>query len=163
MTVAHIPSLSAVPDRLAHNAIEMLKEARINVCVLPARIRLTRVRELLEAGVNVTCGTDNMQDPFIGLGDADLLGGMLLLAYITTMGYDDQLEMIFKTGTINAARALRIEKDYGVEEGKKADIVILEASSIPHAIRTQARRRGVIKAGRLVADKGRLLVSVKDR
>jgi cytosine deaminase len=156
VTVSHIPSLSAVPDRIARRTIEQVREAGIHVCVLPIRIRLTRVWELIRAGVNVTCGTDNMQDVFIGLGTGDLLQAMLLLAHVTRTGFDDDLETIFRLGTVNAARALRIEKDYGIEEGKRADVVILEAESIPEAIRNQPARRAVIKKGRLVAEKGRL-------
>ena len=157
VTVSHIPSLAAVPDRVARKTIDLIKEARINVCVLPLRIQLTRVKELMEAGVNVTCGTDNMQDAFVGLGNADPLNALLLLAQITKMGFDDQLEKIYRMGTVNAARALGIEKDYGVAEGKQADLVVLEARSIPEAIRSQAGKRAVIKNGKLVAENGRLM------
>ena len=154
VTVAHIPSLSNVPDRLAFKAIELIKEADLNVCILPSRIKLTRVRELMAAGVNVICGTDNMQDAFIQLGNADMLNAMLLLAQVTGMGFDDELESIYKTGTSNAARALRIANEYGIGEGKRADLVILEAESVPEAIRNQAGRFAVIKGGVIVARKG---------
>jgi cytosine deaminase len=158
VTVAHIPSLSAVPDRVARRTIDHVKEAGINVCVLPSRIRLTRVRELMEAGVNVTCGTDNMQDAFVGVGNGDLLEAMLLLAQVTRMGFDDELEKIFEMGTTRAAKALRIDGDYGIEEGKRADIVILEAASIPEAIRMQPSRRAVIKDGKVIVDHGRFVL-----
>ena len=46
----------------------------------------SRVRELMEAGVNVTCGTDNMQDAFVGVGNGDLLEAILLLAQVTRDG-----------------------------------------------------------------------------
>ena len=157
VTVAHIPSLSAVPDRVARRTIDRVKEAGINVCVLPSRIRLTRVRELMEAGVNVTCGTDNMQDAFVGVGNGDLLEAMLLLARVTRMGFDDELERIFELGTTHAAKGLRIDGDYGIEEGKKADLVILGATSIPEAIRMQPPRRAVIKNGKVVVEHGRFV------
>ena len=157
VTVSHIPSLSAVPDRVARRVIDRVKEAGINVCVLPSRIRLTRVRELMDAGVNVTCGTDNMQDAFVGVGNGDLLEAMLLLAQVTRMGFDDELEKIFDLGTTHAAKALRIDRNYGIDEGKSADLVVLEASSIPEAIRLQPRRRAVIKRGKLVVENGRLI------
>jgi cytosine/creatinine deaminase len=157
VTVAHIPSLSAVPDQVAHRVIDRVKEAGLSVCVLPSRIRLTRVRELMSAGVNVTCGSDNMQDAFVGVGNGDLLEAMLLLAQVTEMGFDEELERIFELGTTHAARALRIDGNYGIEEEKQADLVILEAPSVPEAIRLQPRRRAVIKRGRLVIDQGRFL------
>ncbi len=157
VTVAHIPSLSAVPDRVARRVIDRVKEAGLSVCVLPSRIRLTRVRELMDAGVNVTCGTDNMQDAFVGVGNGDLLEAMLLLAQVTEMGFDEELERIFELGTTHAAKALRIDRDYGIEEGKQADLVILEAPSVPEAIRLQPLRRAVIKRGKLVVDQGRFV------
>ena len=61
----------------------------------------------------------------------DLLEAMLLLAQVTRMGFDDELERIFELGTTHAAKALRIDRDYGIEEGKRADLVILEAPSHP--------------------------------
>ena len=157
VTVAHIPSLSAVPDRVARRVIDRVKEAGLSVCVLPSRIRLTRVRELMDAGVNVTCGTDNMQDAFVGVGNGDLLEAMLLLAQVTEMGFDEELERIFELGTTHAAKALRIDRNYGIEEGKQADLVILEAPSVPEAIRLQPLRRAVIKRGNLVVDQGRFV------
>jgi cytosine/creatinine deaminase len=157
VTVAHIPSLSAVPDRVARRVIDRVKEAGLSVCVLPSRIRLTRVRELMDAGVNVTCGTDNMQDAFVGVGNGDLLEAMLLLAQVTEMGFDEELERIFELGTTHAAKALRIDRNYGIEEGKQADLVILEAPSVPEAIRLQPLRRAVIKRGKLVVDQGRFV------
>ena len=58
-------------DALAAGTIDLLRQADISVCVLPTRIRLTRVLELMETGVNVACGTDNVRDPFVRFGDAD--------------------------------------------------------------------------------------------
>jgi cytosine deaminase len=161
VTVAHIPALTAVPDKVARRTIELVKEAGINVCVLPNRIRLTRVRELVDAGVNVTCGTDNMRDAFVGVGHADLLYSMILLAEVTRMGFDEDLEKIFRMGTVNAAKALRINGDYGMEEGKRADVVLLEAFSVPEAIRSHARPRAVIKRGRVIVEQGRFVIDPK--
>lgn len=158
VTVSHIAALSYVPDRIAYNVIDLIKKAEINVCVLPGRIKLTRVRELFEAGVNVTIGTDNMQDAFSALGDGDMLKAMLLLAVVERMGFDTELAKIFDAGTINAARALGLENSYGIAEGKKADVVLIEASSIQDAIRYQAKKRAVIKNGKLVSDNGHLVI-----
>ena len=73
------------------------------------------------------------------------------------MGFDEELERIFELGTTHAAKALRIDRDYGIEEGKRADLVVLEAPSVPEAIRLQPRRRAVIKRGKLVVDQGRFV------
>jgi len=158
VSVDHIVSLALVPDRVAHQAIDLVREARLNVCVLPTVIRLTRVAELMEAGVNVMLGTDNLRDGFthIGHGDADMLKSMLLLSQVLNFGFEDEMERVFQAGTYNAAKGMRIAEGYGIAEGNRADIVVLEAASINDAISRIARRRAVVKGGRLVAQNGTL-------
>ncbi len=153
----HIVSLALVPDRVAQQTIELMLEAQVNVCILPTVIRLTRAQELFEAGVNVMIGTDNLRDAFthIGNGNADMLKAMLLMAQINNYGSDVQLERLFQAGTINPAKALHLESEYGLGIGKAADLVVIEAKSVSDAIRTIAPRRAVIKRGRIVAEFGR--------
>jgi cytosine deaminase len=164
VSAAHIVSLALVPDRVAHQAIDLVREAELNVCVLPNVIRLTRVLELFEAGVNVMVATDNLRDAFthIGHGDADMLKAMLLLAQITNVGFDEQLEMIYRAGTYNAAKGLRINADYGLKVGNRADVVVIEAETISDAIRCIPGRRAVIKDGRIVARDGRLVAPIEE-
>jgi cytosine deaminase len=160
VSAAHIVSLALVPDRVAHETIDLVKEAQLNVCILPNVIRITRALELFEAGVNVMIGTDNLRDAFthIGHGDADMLKAMLLFAQITNIGFDDQLEMVYRAGTYNAAKGLRIAESYGIQVGKRADIVVIEAENISEAIRRIPRRRASMKEGRIVALNGELVL-----
>jgi cytosine deaminase len=157
--VAHIPSLAAVGDGEAAAAIDGLRRARITVAVQPTRIRLTRVRQLVEAGVNVVCGTDNQRDPFVRYGKADMLAAMLLLAQLTGMWSDDELSAVWAMGTVNGARALRREREYGLAPGCRADLVVFDEPGVAEAILHQAGRRFVVKAGRVVATDDRLLAT----
>jgi len=150
VAVSHIVSLAHVSDALAAQTIDRVKAADLSVCVLPTRMRLTRVHELMEAGVNIACGTDNLRDPFVRFGDADPLKAMLLLAQITFQLTDDRLEKIWSMATVNAARMLRL-KDYGIREGCAADLVVLDAHSVPQAILEQSPRLAVFKNGVQVA------------
>lgn len=160
VTVAHIASLAQVPDRTAYDTIDLVKEAQLSVVVLPTRIRLTRVLELLEAGVNVAIGTDNLQDAFCHIGcGADMLQAVLLLAQVLNLGDEKELETLFRMATFNASKTLCLEADYGVREGYRADLIVLEAPSAADAIRYAAGRRTVIKAGKVVARHGRLVGS----
>lgn len=157
VTVGHIPSLGLVGAGEAAAAIEGLRRARITVAVLPTRIRLTCVRKLVEAGVNVICSTDNQRDPFLRHGNADMLAAMLLLTQLTHMTSDEELHSVWAMGTENAARALQVDADYGLAVGCRGDMMVLDEPSAPEAILHQAARRFVIKAGRLIAADGRLL------
>lgn len=150
VAVSHIASLTQVSDAVAAQTIDRVKAADLSVCVLPTRMRLTRVHELMEAGVNIACGTDNMRDPFVRFGDADPLKAMLLLAQITFQLTDDRLEKIWSMATVNAARMLRLP-DYGLVAGCAADLVVLDAPSAPQAILEQSTRLAVFKNGVQVA------------
>jgi cytosine deaminase len=159
VTGAHVVSLALVPDRVAHQTIELVKEAQVNICILPNVIRMTRALELFEAGVNVMIATDNLRDAFtrIGFGNADMLKAMLLFAQVFNLGFDDQLEMVFNAGTVNAAKGIRVDAEYGIAEGKIADIVVIDSPSISDAIRTIPCRRTVIKNGVVIAKDGQLV------
>jgi cytosine deaminase len=157
VVAGHVASLAAVGPAEAAAAIDGLRRARVSVAVLPTRIRLTRVRELVEAGVNVVCGTDNQRDPFVRHGNADLLAAMLLLAQLAGMRTDEELRAVWAMGGANGARALRLDGELGVAPGGRADLVVLDEPTVPEAILHQARRRYVLRAGRLVAADERLL------
>jgi cytosine deaminase len=150
VAVSHIASLAQVSDAQAAQTIDRVREADISVCVLPTRVRLTRVRELMEAGVNVACGTDNLRDPFVRFGDADPLKALLLLAQLTFSLDDASLEKLWSMATTRAARMLRLPH-YGLAAGCAADLMVLDAYSVPQAILEQSTRLSVLKAGVQVA------------
>lgn len=150
VAVSHIASLAYVSHAVANETMDLMKKADLQVCVLPTRMRLTRTLELMEAGINVSCGTDNMRDPFVRFGDADPLKAMLLLAQLTKQLHNAGLEKVWQTMTTNAARMLRLD-DYGLTPGCLADLVVLDARSVPEAILLQATRLAVVKRGVQVA------------
>lgn len=146
VAVSHIASLACVSNAVASETIDLMKRADLQVCVLPTRMRLTRTLELMEAGINVSCGTDNMRDPFVRFGDADPLKAMLLLSQLTKQLHNAGLEKVWQTMTSNAARMLRLES-YGLAPGCLADLIVLDAQSVPDAILQQSTRLAVIKRG----------------
>jgi cytosine deaminase len=150
VAVSHIASLSQVSPAQAAQTIDRVRDADISVCVLPTRIRLTRVMELMEAGVNLACGTDNLRDPFVRFGDADPLKALLLLAQLTFNLSDAGLERLWATATTNAARMLRLS-NYGLATGCAADLMVIDAPSAAQAILQQSPRLAVFKAGVQVA------------
>jgi cytosine deaminase len=157
VVVSHLVGLAHLPDQLAERAMNAAREADITVCSLPARIQLTPIPALMNHGINVVIGTDNMQDTFTGLGKADLLEMALLLARILKWTRAEQLGKVFSTITTNGAKALNLEDQLGLEKGKQADLVLLDASSVEEAIRNTAARSYVIKRGRVVAQNGKLV------
>lgn len=166
VTAGHTCALAAYPDDYARKVIEKVKRANLNMITNPAtnlviqgrgdrqpiRRGITRVKELLAAGVNVTFGQDCVNDAFYPFGRADMLEVALITAHAAHLSAPAEVETVFKMMTTNAARTIGVQRDYGIGVGKTADIVILDAASPKEAIRRQAERRWVIKSGKIIAE-----------
>lgn len=164
VSCSHVTALSRVEDNVASKAIAMAKESQLSIITLPScnlylmsredhqpiPRGVTRIREFLEAGVNITYASDNIRDFFRPIGNADMLEEGLLTAQVAQMLSDSKLQTIHKMGTTNAAHAMRLW-NYGLGVGKQADLVLLDAPDIPSAYRDQATRLAVIKNGHIVA------------
>jgi cytosine deaminase len=162
VTAGHVCGLgSALPD-VAAQAIDWIHRADISVISQPDLYRLgredtrhvrrglTRVKELLTAGVNVAYASNNVRDALRPLGNYDLLEEGLILAYGAHMDTVDELDTLLKMCTYNAARAIKLQ-NYGLTKGCRADLVVLDAPSPSAAIVSQAEKIYVFKAGKLVA------------
>jgi len=164
VTAGHACALAAYDDHYANYVIEKVKKAEINVITNPAtnlmlqgrhdkqpvRRGITRVKELLAAGVNVSFGQDCVKDTFYPFGSADMLQVALITAHAAHLSLPHEIKTTFDMPTVNAAKILRLE-DYGLEKGKRADIVILDTDNVRDAIRLQPIRLFVIKSGRVIA------------
>ena len=166
VTAGHTCALAAYPDDYAREVIRKVKLADINMITNPAtnlviqgrgdrqpiRRGITRVKELLAAGVNVTFGQDCVDDAFYPFGRADMLEVALITAHAAQLTTPAEIEILFKMMTTNAARTLGVLDDYGIAVGKRADMIILDAESPKDAIRRQVNRQYVIKDGRVIAE-----------
>lgn len=129
VSAGHVVGIAHVEEKTRKQTIKGVKEAGITIAVLPSRMRLTCVREFMEGGVNISIGTDNYRDKFVYFGNPSLVERMLLLARIIDTQDDEELAEIYKMGTYNAARALRLA-DYGLDVGKRADLVVFDAYNL---------------------------------
>ncbi len=111
---------------------------------------MTRVKELLTAGVNVTYASNNVRDALRPVGNFNPLEEALILSYAVHMDTIEELNTLLKMSTYNGAKALGL-KTYGLEVGCQADLVVLESFSPSAAIVGLAEKNYVFKAGRLMA------------
>jgi cytosine deaminase len=111
---------------------------------------ITRVRQLLGAGVNVAVGQDNMDDPYNPFGDADPMTNGLLTAYAAQLSTDDELRVLFDMISANGAKVLGKE-EWGIAEGRPATFNIINARTLREAFRNRAERLFVIRNGRTIA------------
>lgn len=165
VTASHCTAMGSYDDAYAFKLIRLLASAQVNVVAnpfdnvvlqgrfdtYPKRRGITRVKELLAGGVNVALGHDSIMDPWFPLGRGDMLAAAQLALFLCHMSGYEEIATVFDLITANAARVLRIEDRYGIEEGKPADFLVLDAPSTFEALRLLPARLHVFKAGREVA------------
>jgi len=162
VTAGHVCALDSALPPITEQAIEWIRAAGINVISQPDLYRLgredkhhvrrglTRVKQLLDGGVNVAFASNNVRDVMRPLGNLNPLEEALILAYGAHMDTVEDLNTLLEMCTARAARAIGL-KNYGLEPGCQADLVVLEASTPSAAIVGQVEKRYVFKAGNLVA------------
>jgi cytosine deaminase len=162
VTVGHACTLGVATPDVAAKAIALIQEADLNIISQPDLYRLaredthnvrrglTRVKDLLDAGVNVTYASNNVRDALRPMGNFDLLEEGLILAYGAHMDTVNELNTIMQMSTTNAAKALGL-RHYGLEPGCTADFVVLDAPTPSAAIIGQVEKAYVVKNGRVIA------------
>lgn len=118
----------------------------------PKNRGITRIDELLEAGVNVSVGNDNIMDPFGPLGTGNLLQAAHLLVHAVHFSGHEQIKKLFDMITINGAKTLNDHHDYGIKEGNQADCIILDARDEKEAIRLTSDCLYVIRKGKVISE-----------
>jgi cytosine/creatinine deaminase len=165
VSVSHCTAMHSWNDAFAFKLLQLLVRGRMNVICnpfdnivlqgrfdgYPKRRGMARLKELVEAGVNVSLGHDSIMDPWYPLGRGDLLAAAQLALHIAQMSGHDEITAMYRLITTNAARTLNVADRYGIEEGKPASLIILDAASVYDALRLVPARLHVIKDGREVA------------
>jgi cytosine deaminase len=165
VTAGHTCALAAYDDYYAAKVIGWVKQAQIHMVSNPVtnlmiegrldkqpiRRGITRIKELIAAGVNVAYGQDCIKDTFYPTwGQADMLECGLVTAHAAQFTQPEEVELLYDMITVNSAKILRL-KDYGIEAGKTANLNVVDAPTIPEMFRTQADRLFVIRKGKIVA------------
>jgi cytosine deaminase len=164
VTASHLTSMHSMDNYYVSKLLPLMAESGIQaVCnplinihiqgrhdTYPKRRGLTRVPELLAAGVNVAFGHDCVMDPWYPMGTHDMLEvahmGAHCLQMMGAAQADDLLAMVTSRGA-----AVLNRQDYGIRKGNPADCVILQASDAMQAIRLRAARLQVFRRGRIIA------------
>jgi cytosine/creatinine deaminase len=165
VTASHCTAMHSYDNAYAFKLIRLLALAQVNVIAnpfdnvvlqgrfdtYPKRRGITRVKELLAGGVNVALGHDSIMDPWFPLGKGDMLAAAQLALYLCHMSGYDEMNDVLDLITTNAAKTLRIQDSYGIDEEKSADFLVLDAPSAFEALRLAPARLHVFKNGREVA------------
>ncbi|MDU6537307.1 cytosine deaminase [Mixta calida] len=116
----------------------------------PKRRGVTRVKEMLEAGINVCFGHDDVFDPWYPLGTASMLQVLHMGLHVCQlMGYE-QIDNGLNLVTHHSAKTLQLD-DYGIQVGNGANLIILPAESGFDAVRRQVTARYSVRQGKVIA------------
>jgi cytosine/creatinine deaminase len=163
VAIGHFAAAGAVPWEAVAQMARALVEAGVSVAALPAselyrqgladpvnsRRGMTRIRELLAAGVNVVIASNNVRDAFVTFGNADLLEQALLAAHGAALDTEAELAAVLEMVTTRPARLMGLHHRSEVAVGQQADLVVLDAASPAEAIARQAEKLYVIRRGRV--------------
>jgi len=164
VTGSHLTSMHSMDNYYVSKLIPLMAEAELNVVcnplvnihlqgrhdTYPKRRGLTRVPELLSAGLNVAFGHDDIMDPWYPLGSHDMLDVAHMGAHCLQMMGTSQMKTIFDMVTSKGAQIMQLA-DYGIAPGCKADLVILQARSVIDAVRLRPSRLYVIRGGTVIS------------
>jgi cytosine/creatinine deaminase len=165
VSVGHLTSLGALQKEKLNLIIDLMNRAKINVMSLPAtdlhlggrkdeynvRRAVTPVRALRNGGVNVCLASNNIRNAFTPYGNGDLMQIAMLAIPVSHLGGADDLPTVLPMLTNNPAKALGL-KDYGIEAGNNADLVLLDTKSVNDAIIDIPDRLYVIKNGKVTVE-----------
>lgn len=165
VTASHTTAMHSYNNAYVLRLMRLLKMSRINFVsnplvnthlqgradTYPKRRGVTRVKELLAEGINVSFGHDDIFDPWYPMGNGSLRDVVFVGLHVTQMmGYEDILNS-YRLITTNAAKTLHISDHYGIESGKPASFVVLDAEDYYEALNKNAAVLLSVKDGRKIA------------
>jgi cytosine deaminase len=164
VTASHTTAFGSYDNAYAFKLMGFLTKANINFVAnplinitlqgrydtYPKRRGITRVKELWQSGLNVSLGYDDIMDPWYPLGTGGMLQPAHMAVHACHMTSRKEVTACFDMVTENAARTLGLE-DYGIAEGRPANLVLVDAPDKWDAIRRLAATTLVVRGGEVIA------------
>jgi len=164
VTGSHLTSMHSMDNYYVSKLLPLIREAQVHVVAnplinitlqgrsdsYPKRRGMTRVPEMMDAGINVAFGHDCVMDPWYSFGTHDMLDAAHMGLHVGQMTGVEQMKAAFDAVTTNAAKVMQLD-NYGLKVGANADIVICEAASSVEALQLRPERLYVIRRGNVIA------------
>lgn len=163
VTGGHCTSITYQNQSHAIKVMKLIKEAGMNICtntqVLaimgidaePRTRGVTRIREMVDMGINIATAQDTICDGFHLYGTGDPLDYGLIGAYTGQYNTPDTARLMFDMLTTRSMKIFDPDASYGIEVGNDADLNIIDADNVQEALRTRASRPYVIRHGKVIA------------
>ncbi len=165
VTASHTTAMHSYNNAYVTKLMRLLKLSEINFVsnplvnthlqgrmdTYPKRRGVTRVKELLAEGINVSFGHDDIFDPWYPLGTGDMRDVVFLGLHVCQMmGYQEIMDS-YKLISTNAAKTLHLGERYGIQAGRPASFLLLGADNFYNALNRKSEVLYSFKEGRLIA------------
>ena len=161
VTASHCVRLGALPPARLEPVLELVARAGLGIVTLPitnlylqgreathlAPRGLTAVRRILDAGIALAAGADNLRDPFNPVGRADPFETTSLLMTAGHLRPEEALAAV-TTG----ARTVLGLRPAGTAPGDAADLLLVPDTHLGDVLAGAEDARVVVSGGRVVAD-----------
>ncbi|MFM0740959.1 amidohydrolase family protein [Paraburkholderia xenovorans] len=154
VVVSHAFCLGALPERERDALLARLADLRVALLTTaPPATPVPPLKICIERGVSIFGGNDGVRDTWTPYGSPDMLERAMLIAMRFGLRRDDDLALAFDCVSTYAARACGFD-DYGLRPGARADLVLVDADTVAHALVARPPRRLVVAHGKIVARDG---------
>lgn len=154
VAVSHAFALGTIAEGLFEETVDRLARAEVAIMTsCPPSAPVPPVQALRRRGVTVFAGSDNIRDCWSPYGNGDMLDRAAIIAARHEMFVDSDLEEAFALVTDEADKALGYSHR-GLHVGSVADVIVIEAASVADAVVDRPPRWLVLRAGRVVAERG---------
>ncbi len=148
VTAQHCRAMELYPENYFRKLVALLKRSGVGIVSDPHTGPLAaRVKDLLAAGIPVALGQDDIQDAYYPFGECNMLQVAFLASHLLRMLTFDDMELLYDMITTTAAKVLGIP-NHEMKVGGDADLVVLDAEDVYHAIWYHRPPVHVIKNGR---------------
>lgn len=166
-TASHTCSFGSADNSYAFKLMKNLKKSGLNFIscpteniylqgrqdTYPKRRGLTRVKELFENGINVCFAQDSIQDPWYPLGNGNLMNVLDNGIHIAQMMSFEEIDRCLDLITVNGAKTMNLTNSYGIEAGKPANFIVLDAKNEFEAVSERADVSASIRKGEFLFKK----------
>ncbi|WP_296128838.1 amidohydrolase family protein [uncultured Anaerococcus sp.] len=169
VTASHTCSFGSADNAYAFRMMGLFRKSKMNFVALPTenaylqarldtypkRRGLTRVREFVDNDINVCFAQDSIVDLWYPAGNGNLMNildnGIHMAQLMKEEDFDKNLDLV----TINGAKAMNLEETYGLDLGKPANFIVLDADSPYEAIRNRAECLASVRCGEFLFKKAK--------
>ena len=166
VTASHTTAMHSYNNAYVQRLMRLLKMSDINfvanplvnthlqgrIDTYPKRRGITRVKELREAGINVSFGHDDIFDPWYPMGTGSMRDVVFMGLHVCQMMGYDEIRSSYNFISNNAARTLHLGENYGIQAGRPASFIVLDAKDYYEALNTNAPVLASIRNGRKIAE-----------